>query len=108
MNKGPAVARETVPIDDDELQAAIEERLDDDPAFQPGSGRRARVEVDVDDGAVTLRGVVRTALDRRKADIVARALGATTVDNRLRIEEEARRTPPRASAQPRPPPPRRR
>jgi hypothetical protein len=42
---------------------------------------------------VTLRGVVRTPLDRRKADIIARALGATTVDNRLGVEE-ATATPP--------------
>ena len=88
MTEGFAATREKSLLDDDDLQHLIEERLDDDPTFHLGSGRRARFEVDVDDGAVTLRGVVRTALDRRKADIVARALGASTVDNRLRTDIE--------------------
>jgi osmotically-inducible protein OsmY len=108
MNGSSAAPREEALLDDDELQELIEERLDDDPSFHLRSGRRARFEVEVDDGAVTLRGLVRTAVDRRKADIVARALGATTVDNRLRMEEEdgqrdttpAKTTP--ASAQLRP------
>jgi hypothetical protein len=42
----------------------------------------------VDGGIATLRGMVRTALDRRRADILARALGAATVDNRLKVEDE--------------------
>jgi hypothetical protein len=80
-------------LDDDDLQDLILERLHRDPVFHLGSGHRARVEVEVDAGEVTLRGIVRTPLDRRKADIIARALGATTVDNRLGVEEEhARRT----------------
>ena len=98
MNDGFARQREKQNLDDDELRELIEEGLDDDPVFHVG-GRRARLEVDVDDGVATLRGVVRRALDRRKADIVARALGATTVDNRLRIEEEdPQRKPRRANA----------
>ena len=76
-------------LDDDDLQELIWEGLDADPVFQVGHHRGARIDVEVDDGEVTLHGVVRTALDRRKADILARALGATTVDNRLRIEPEA-------------------
>jgi hypothetical protein len=32
--------------------------------------------------------VVRSALDRRRADILARALGAISVDNRLGIAED--------------------
>jgi len=108
MNDGSVAPREKLHLDDDKLQELIEERLDDDPAFHLGRGRRARFEVDVDDGAATLRGVVRGALDRRRADIVARALGATTVDNRLRIEEEdAQRRPRRGSTPPSSPPGRR-
>ncbi len=79
--------REKDLLDDDELQDLIAERLDADPVFYLSNGRRARFNVDVDDGAATLRGVVRNASDRRRADILARALGASTVDNQLKIEE---------------------
>jgi osmotically-inducible protein OsmY len=102
MKDGSAALKEKPQLDDDELRGMIEERLDDDPGFRLRSGRRTRFEVEVDDGEVILRGVVRTALERRKADIIARALGATTVDNRLGIEEnDAPRTPRRRSPQPR-------
>jgi osmotically-inducible protein OsmY len=99
MNNESARMRERLRLDDDELQELIEEHLGDDPVFHVGGTRRASLEVDVDDGVATLRGVVRRALDRRKADIVARALGATTVDNRLRVEEDdAQRKPRRGNA----------
>ncbi|HEX2453946.1 MAG TPA: BON domain-containing protein [Vicinamibacterales bacterium] len=76
-------------LDDDELQQLIADRIDEDPAFWTGGGRRkAVIAVEVDDGHVTLKGIVRTAMDRRRADILARALGASTVDNRLRVAEE--------------------
>ncbi len=71
-------------LDDDELQQAIVDRLEDDPAYH--NGRRLRVTVEVDDGEVTVRGSVRTFLERRKVDIVARALGASTVDNQIVVE----------------------
>ncbi len=89
MNHGSTAPREKPLLEDDDLQELIVRRLEEDPVFHLGSGRRVRFEVEIDDGEVTLRGVVRTPLDRRKADILARALGATTVDNRLRIEEKA-------------------
>jgi osmotically-inducible protein OsmY len=79
--------RERALLDDDELQELIADRIDEDPIFHLNSGRRARITVEVGDGVATLRGLVRTALDRRRADILARALGAMTVDNRLRVEE---------------------
>ena len=89
-------------LDDDELQELIAERLDEDPVFLLTSGRRARFTVEVDGGIATLRGLVRTSLDRRRADILARALGATTVDNRLKVEDvdgvEVRPAPRRRSA----------
>lgn len=81
--------RERVVLDDDELQQAIVDRLEDDPAFH--NGRRLRVTVEVEDGEVTVRGSVRTALERRKVDIVARALGASTVDNQISIEDQSDR-----------------
>jgi osmotically-inducible protein OsmY len=86
--------RERATVDDDDLQQAILERLQDDPAYQ--NGRRLRVTVEVDDGEVTVRGYVRTALERRKVDIVARALGASTVNNEIVVEEQAE---PRKAAQ---------
>jgi osmotically-inducible protein OsmY len=96
MDQRSLERREKLPLDDEDLQELIEERLEADPVFHLGRDRRVRVEVEVNDGEVTLHGVVRTALDRRKADIVARALGATTVDNRLRVEpEEPSGLPPR-------------
>lgn len=82
-----APEREKTLLDDDELQQRITDGLDDDPVFHLSNGRRAPITVEVDDGEATLRGVVRTALDKRKADIIARALGASTVDNQLTIEE---------------------
>jgi osmotically-inducible protein OsmY len=75
-------------LEDDELQQLISEKIDEDPAFWTGSGkRRPTIVVEVEDGFVTLSGVVRTALDSRRADILARALGAAGVDNRLRTLE---------------------
>lgn len=85
----PLVAqREKSELDDDELQDLIAERVEEDPVFHLANGRRAKIAVEVDGGIATLRGMVRTALDRRRADILARALGAATVDNRLKVEEE--------------------
>jgi osmotically-inducible protein OsmY len=76
-------------MEDEELQQLITERIEEDPVFWTGSGRRRTyVTVEVEDGHVILSGVVRSAMDRRRADILARALGATTVDNRLSIADE--------------------
>ena len=78
------------PLEDEDLQQLITERIEEDPVFWTGSGRRRTyVTVEVEDGHVTLSGVVRSAMDRRRADILARALGAATVDNRLGIADEA-------------------
>jgi osmotically-inducible protein OsmY len=75
-------------LEDDELQQLITEKVDEDPVFWTGAGkRRVSILVDVEDGFVTLTGVVRTASDSRRADILARALGAAGVDNRLRVME---------------------
>jgi osmotically-inducible protein OsmY len=75
-------------LEDDELQQLISEKIDEDPAFWTGSGkRRPTIVVEVEDGFVTLSGVVRTPLDARRADILARALGAGGVENRLRTLE---------------------
>lgn len=91
MYEGYSGQKERQLLDDEELEQVISDKLDDDPVFYLSNGRRARLEVEVNDGEVTLRGRVRTALDRRKADIIARALGASTVDNQLAVEEESAR-----------------
>jgi osmotically-inducible protein OsmY len=79
--------RKGEPIEDDDLRQLIADRIDEDPAFWTGTGkRRTHVVVEVSDGEVTLTGVVRSMMDRRRADILARALGALSVDNRLRVE----------------------
>jgi osmotically-inducible protein OsmY len=77
------------PMDDEELQQLIMERIEEDPVFWTGAGRRRTyVTVEVEDGHVMLSGLVRSPLDRRRADILARALGAVTVDNRLGVADE--------------------
>jgi osmotically-inducible protein OsmY len=76
-------------LEDDDFQQLITDRLEEDPTFWTGSGkRRTVITVEVDDGHVTLNGVVRTRMDRRRADILVRALGAMGVDNRLRVLTE--------------------
>jgi osmotically-inducible protein OsmY len=76
-------------LDDDEFQQLITDRMEEDPTFWTGTGkRRTVINVEVEDGHVTLQGVVRTRMDRRRADILVRALGATSVDNRLRVLTE--------------------
>lgn len=77
------------PLEDEELQQLITEKIEEDPVFWTGSGRRRTyVTVEVEDGHVMLTGMVRSPLDRRRADILARALGAISVDNRLSVTEE--------------------
>ncbi len=89
------LSSEKVPLDDDELQQAILDRLEDDPAYH--NGRRLRVTVEVNDGEVTVRGSVRTPLERRKVDIVARAIGASRVNNEILVEDQAEQPRKRAA-----------
>jgi osmotically-inducible protein OsmY len=83
-------------LEDDDFQQLITDRLEEDPTFWTGTGkRRTVITVEVEDGHVTLNGAVRTRMDRRRADILVRALGALGVDNRLRVltedKDEAKR-----------------
>ena len=83
-------------LEDDDFQQLITDRLEEDPTFWTGSGkRRTVITVEVEDGHVTLNGVVRTRMDRRRADILVRALGAMGVDNRLRVLTEDKDDPKR-------------
>ena len=78
-------------LDDDALLRLIRDRIDNDAVFWMGQGnRRTMIVVEVDDGVVTLTGIVRSALERRRADLLARALGAVGVDNRVQLESELR------------------
>ena len=75
--------------DDERLQRLITDRIDSDSAFWMGAeSRSTMIVVEVDEGYGTLSGSVRSAVERRRADIIARALGAVGVDNRLRLDEE--------------------
>ena len=77
-------------LDDDELQFVITEQIEEDPSFWTGSGKtRTVINVEVNDGHVTLKGVVRSAVERRRADILARALGAAGVENVLRVLDDS-------------------
>ena len=76
-------------FDDEALQCLITDRIDNDPAFwMAGGKRRTMIVVEVAEGYVTLTGIVRSQLEKRRADSLARALGALGVDNRLRLEHE--------------------
>jgi osmotically-inducible protein OsmY len=76
-------------LHDDELQHLILERIEEDGSFAVAAGRgRTIINVQVTEGEVTLTGVVRNAADRRRADLLARAMGAAGVDNQLRIADE--------------------
>ena len=76
-------------IDDEDLERAIADEIENDPTFWMGRGkRRTMIVVEVDGGLVTLSGIVRTPREKRLADIIARALGAVGVDNRLRLGDE--------------------
>jgi osmotically-inducible protein OsmY len=76
-------------LEDDELQLVITEQIEEDPSFWTGSGKnRTVINVEVNDGHVTLKGMVRSAVERRRADILARALGAAGVDNQLKVADD--------------------
>ena len=76
-------------LHDDELQHLILERIEEDGSFAVAAGRgRTVINVHVSDGEVTLTGLVRTAAVRRRADLLARAMGAASVENQLRVAED--------------------
>lgn len=78
-------------LDDEELQRLIVDGLENDRALWLNRKvRKIMIIVEVDEGYVTLSGIARSPLERRRADILARALGAAGVDNRLRVEGQER------------------
>lgn len=76
-------------ITDEELGQLIRSYIDDDPSFWTGlTYAHEMVVIEVQDGIVTLSGLVRSSSDRRKVDTLVRKLGALGVDNRLHAEGE--------------------
>jgi osmotically-inducible protein OsmY len=75
--------------DDETLHRLISEVIDNDAVFWTGRGsRKTMIVVDVEEGYVTLNGIVRTVEEKRRADVIARALGAAGVDNRLQLDSD--------------------
>lgn len=69
--------------DDDQLEQLIAESIGTHPGFFG-----ALILIEVEHGFATLTGIVRTELDRRRADLLARAHGAIGVNNRLLLESD--------------------
>lgn len=89
MRRTIAEGRGDNSMDDDELQELVSWRIESDPAFWVGQYTpRSMVVVNVEDGIVTLSGIVRSPRERRLADILARSLGAIGVENRLRVAND--------------------
>ena len=75
--------------DDETLHRLITDGIHDESMFWTGRGsRKTMIVVVVGGGYVTLNGIVRTAAEKRRADIIARALGAAGVDNRLQLDSD--------------------
>ena len=66
---------------DDEIYDKVKLRLAGDPEVKGGA-----LEVDVKDGVVTLKGIVRTDKAKTKADkVVGKVKGVTRVINELKV-----------------------
>lgn len=76
----PAVA-EKKPVSDDRLYDEVRMKLANDPDVKGGN-----LEVEVHGGVVTLKGQVRTAKQRSKAQKLTRKVrGVTEVNNQLSV-----------------------
>src|SRR5258706_294593 len=86
----------TLPVStfDDELRVAIASHIYRDPLFWNYAIQvNPPIHVVVENGHVTLTGVVNSEVERRKAEAVARTtFGVFSVDNRLRLDSEMRST----------------
>lgn len=78
--------------DDAVLRAVVRARLELDDAFWiDRTRRRTMIVVEVEDGFVTLTGIVPSDQARQRATALARALGARGVHDLLRVDAELRR-----------------
>jgi len=86
----------TLPVStfDDELRVAIASQIYRDPLFWNYAIQvNPPIHVVVENGHVTLTGVVNSEVERRKAEAVARTtFGVFSVDNKLRLDSEMRST----------------
>ena len=86
----------TLPVStfDDELRVAIASQIYRDPLFWNYAIQvNPPIHIVVENGHVTLTGVVNSEVERRKAETVARTtFGVFSVDNRLRLDSEMRST----------------
>ena len=86
----------TLPVSmfDDQLRMAIANRIYRDPLFWNYAIQvNPPIHVVVENGHVTLTGVVNSEVERRKAEAVARTtFGVFSVDNQLRLDSEMRST----------------
>jgi len=86
----------TLPVStfDDQLRATIASQIYRDPLFWNYAIQvNPPIHIVVENGHVTLTGVVNSEVERRKAEMVARTtFGVFSVDNQLRLESEIRST----------------
>ena len=86
----------TLPVStfDDQLRVTIASQIYRDPLFWNYAIQvNPPIHVVVENGHVTLTGVVNSEVERRKAETVARTtFGVFSVDNRLRLDSEMRST----------------
>lgn len=77
-----------VSINDDQLREAIARLIYRDPMFWDYSIQtNPPIHIIVENGRVTLTGVVRSQVEKRKAESIARSVfGVFSVENRLRVE----------------------
>ena len=87
---------EVLPVSsfDDELRVQIASNIYRDPMFLNYAIQvNPPIHVVVENGHVTLTGVVNSEVERRKAETVARTtFGVFSVDNQLRLDREMRST----------------
>ena len=86
----------TLPVStfDDQLRVSIARQIYRDPMFWNYAIQvNPPIHIVVENGHVTLTGVVNSEVERRKAETVARTtFGVFSVDNQLRLDHEMRST----------------
>ena len=76
---------------DDRIRVRIATEIYTDPLFGNYSRATPPIHVIVETGHVTLVGIVASDVERRKAELIARAVpGVFSVDDKLRLESELR------------------
>lgn len=81
VNARSQTAASAPATDDSALQAEIEASLKKSPSLAP-----REIDVDVEQGVVTLTGAVRTAAEKARAARLATVKGVTRVENRITVD----------------------